>query len=49
MQVKLRNQTGKAVLDIQGIPLEQVLQLVEALSAELPPVSTEAKAPVQPS
>ncbi|KFE67279.1 hypothetical protein [Hyalangium minutum] len=49
LKVKLRNQKGKAVLDIQGIPLEQILQLVEALSAELPPVSTGEKAPVQPS
>ena len=44
LKLKLRNQKGKAVLDIQGIPLEQVLQLVEALSAELPQVSTGAKA-----
>jgi hypothetical protein len=37
--VALRNQKGKAVLDIKGIPLEQVGQLAEALVGELPPVN----------
>ena len=47
LKVKLRNQKGKAVVDFKGIPLEQVLQLVEALSAELPPPS-EASGPQLP-
>jgi hypothetical protein len=37
VKVLVRNQKGKAVLDFKGIPLEQVSQLVEALSGELPP------------
>ncbi|KFE71983.1 hypothetical protein [Hyalangium minutum] len=53
VQVKLRNQKGKAVLDIQGIPLEQVLQLVEALTAEVSPAleaqGPQLPLPVQPS
>jgi hypothetical protein len=38
VKVLMRNQKGKAVLDFKGIPLEQVGQLVEALSGQLPPV-----------
>jgi hypothetical protein len=38
VKVLVRNQKGKAVLDFKGIPLEQVNQLVEALSEQLPPV-----------
>jgi hypothetical protein len=38
VKVLVRNQRGKAVLDFKGIPLEQVNQLVEALSGQLPPV-----------
>jgi len=38
VKVLVRNQKGKAVLDFKGIPLEQVNQLVEALSGQLPPV-----------
>ena len=36
----VRNQKGKAVLDFKGIPVEQVGQLIEALSEQLPPVRT---------
>jgi hypothetical protein len=39
VKVLVRNQKGKAVLDFKGIPLEQVNQLVEALSGQLPPAS----------
>jgi hypothetical protein len=39
VKVALRNQKGKAVLDIKGIPMEQVGQLAEALAGELPPVN----------
>jgi len=35
--VAVRNEKGKAVLDFKGIPLEQVKQLVAALSGQLPP------------
>ena len=38
VKVLVRNQKGKAVLDFKGIPVEQVGQLVEALSGQLPPV-----------
>jgi hypothetical protein len=38
IKVQVRNEKGKAVLDFKGIPLEQVNQLVEALSGQLPPV-----------
>jgi hypothetical protein len=38
IQVQVRNQKGKAVVDFKGIPLEQVAKLAEALTAELPPV-----------
>jgi hypothetical protein len=38
VKVLVRNQKGKAVLDFKGIPVEQVNQLVEALSGQLPPV-----------
>jgi hypothetical protein len=31
VKVLVRNQKGKAVLDFKGIPVEQVIQLVEAL------------------
>jgi hypothetical protein len=40
VKVLVRNEKGKAVLDFKGIPLEQVSQLVAALSGELPPVRT---------
>jgi hypothetical protein len=36
--VQLRNEKGKAVLDFKGIPVEQVSQLAQALTGELPPV-----------
>ena len=39
VKVLVRNEKGKAVMDFKGIPVEQVLQLAEALTAELPPVS----------
>jgi hypothetical protein len=39
IQVQVRNQKGKAVVDFKGIPLEQVARLAEALTAELPPVN----------
>jgi len=39
-KVQVRNQKGKAVLDFKGIPAEQVAKLIEALSGELPPVSS---------
>jgi hypothetical protein len=38
---------GMAVVDIQGIPLEQMLLLAEAITAPLPAVSDGAK-PGQP-
>jgi hypothetical protein len=38
VKVLVRNQKGKAVLDFKGIPVEQVGQLIEALSEQLPPV-----------
>ena len=38
IQVQVRNIKGKAVVDFKGIPLEQVSKLIEALTAELPPV-----------
>ncbi|HEX8702555.1 MAG TPA: hypothetical protein VF815_27225 [Myxococcaceae bacterium] len=34
--VSVRNQKGKAVLDFKGVPVEQVDQLIEALSEQLP-------------
>jgi hypothetical protein len=40
VKVEVRNQKGKAVLDFKGIPVEQVRQLAEALTGELPPVRT---------
>ena len=40
IKVQVRNENGKAVLDFKGIPLEQVNQLVEALSGQLPPART---------
>jgi hypothetical protein len=40
VKVLVRNEKGKAVLDFKGIPLEQVSQLVAALSEELPPART---------
>ena len=39
VKVLVRNEKGKAVLDFKGIPLEQVLLLAEALTAQLPPVN----------
>jgi hypothetical protein len=38
VKVQVRNQKGKAVLDFKGIPVEQVGKLLEALTAQLPPV-----------
>jgi hypothetical protein len=38
VQVQVRNIKSKAVVDFQGIPLEQVRRLTEVLSDELPPV-----------
>ncbi len=38
VKVLLRNEKGVAVLDFKGIPVQQVLQLAAALTAELPPV-----------
>jgi hypothetical protein len=38
VEVQVRNLKGKALVDFKGIPLEQVHKLIEALSAELPPV-----------
>ena len=38
VKVVLRNEKGKAVLDFKGIPVEQVSQLAQALTGELPPV-----------
>ncbi|HEX8705900.1 MAG TPA: hypothetical protein VF815_44100 [Myxococcaceae bacterium] len=38
VKVQVRNVKGKAVVDFTGIPLELVNKLVEALTAELPPV-----------
>jgi hypothetical protein len=38
VKVLVRNLKGKAVLDFKGIPVEQVGQLVEAISGQLPPV-----------
>jgi hypothetical protein len=46
VKVALRNQKGKAVLDFKGIPVEQVLQLAEALTAQLPPVHELPKPPL---
>jgi hypothetical protein len=37
IRVQVRNEKGKAVLDFKGIPLEQVNQLVAALTGPLPP------------
>jgi len=37
IKVEVRNQKGESVLDIKGIPVEQVDTLVEALMDELPP------------
>ncbi|WP_044199040.1 hypothetical protein, partial [Hyalangium minutum] len=45
VKLALRNQKGRAVVDIKGIPLEQLLLLAEALTAQLPGVSDEAKSP----
>ncbi|MBN1207410.1 MAG: hypothetical protein JXB05_21210 [Myxococcaceae bacterium] len=38
VKVSVRNHKGKAVLDFKGIPVEQVSQLIEALTGKLPPV-----------
>jgi len=38
VEVQVRNIKGKAVVDFQGIPLEQVHRLIEVLTGELPPV-----------
>jgi len=46
-----RNQKGKAVMDFKGIPVEQLLLLAEALTAEPPTASPgpQGPLPVQPS
>jgi hypothetical protein len=51
VKVAVRNQKGKAVLDFKGIPLEQVSQLAEALTGELPSVDELPQPPlaVRPS
>ncbi|WP_224367465.1 hypothetical protein [Hyalangium versicolor] len=36
VNVSVRNQKGKAVLDFKGVPLEQVDQLIEALTSQVP-------------
>jgi hypothetical protein len=46
VKVTVRNQKGQAVVDFKGIPLEQVAQLVEALTGELPSLSALPKPPV---
>ncbi|WP_224372659.1 hypothetical protein [Hyalangium versicolor] len=46
VKVTVRNQKGQAVVDFKGIPLEQVSQLAEALTGELPAVSALPKPPV---
>jgi hypothetical protein len=38
IQVAARNQKGEPVLDIKGIPADQMDTLIEALAGELPPV-----------
>jgi hypothetical protein len=40
IKVQVRNEKGKAVLDFKGIPVEQVNQLVTALTEPLPPAPT---------
>jgi len=51
VKVAVRNQKGKAVMDFKGIPVEQLLQLAEALTSEMPAVSQgpQLPLPVQPS
>jgi hypothetical protein len=46
VKVTVRNQKGQAVVDFKGIPLEQVSQLAEALTGELPSVDALPKPPV---
>jgi hypothetical protein len=43
VEVQVRSQKGKAVLDLKGIPVEQARQLLAALTAEQPPAE-----PVEP-
>jgi len=38
IKLQVRNHKGKAVVDLKGIPLDQMLRLAEALTSELPPV-----------
>jgi hypothetical protein len=47
VKVALRNQKGKAVLDFKGVPVEQVRQLGEALTSELPPVHEGPQLPLK--
>jgi hypothetical protein len=53
VKVKLRNEKGKAVVDFEGIPVEQVHLLIEALTNPLPPASDaqgpQLPLPVRPS
>lgn len=51
VKVTVRNQKGKAIIDFNGIPVEQVLLLAEALCSKLPQVSQQPHLPlpVQPS
>jgi hypothetical protein len=38
IKLQVRNHKGKAVVDLKGIPLDQMLRLAEAITSELPPV-----------
>jgi len=39
VKVKLRNENGKVVFDIEGVPVDQVHLLIEVLSSPLPLLS----------
>lgn len=39
VKVTLRNENGQPVLDIEGVPADQVHLLIEVLSRPLPPLS----------
>jgi hypothetical protein len=45
VQVRVRNEKGKAVLDFKGVPLEQVGHLIEALAGELSPENPLSRLP----
>jgi len=38
IKLQVRNHKGKAVVDLKGIPLDQMLRLAEAITSQLPPV-----------